>query len=438
MVRTAVTTAVAAAAVTSLPLPASALVPVPADVRVDGAALTGSTQADGDFTVTVAAPAGVKVKFKLDGTYIGQDSSAPYTLPVSTSAGRHSMNVRWDEADGRHEIDVPFTVAGWAPSPVASPTPTATPTATSTPTATPTPSTPAAGQTVSVATSAQLAAALKSASPGQTIALRDGTYTGAFVAAASGTPAQRITLTGSRNAVLTTGKTGSGYALHVTGDFWNISGLTVTRASKGIVLDGADQTVIDGVDVGYTGAEAVHLRKNSVAVIVRNSSIHDTGLEQPNYGEGIYIGSAKSNWASIMGSSSTPDRSDKAQILNNAISNTSAEGIDIKEGTTGGVITGNRFTNAGYSGENYADSWIDAKGNDYRVTGNTGSKTLLDAFQVHVALDGWGRGNIFRGNTVTGGVPGYEVSVQAGATGTVVACAPTTAARGLTNITCTP
>ncbi len=78
------------------------------------------------------------------------------------------------------------------------------------------------------------------------------------------------------------------------------------------------------------------------------------------------------------------------------------------------------------------------KGNGYQITGNWGWRTLLDAFQVHVAVDGWGQGNVFRGNTVFGGVPGYEVWVQSGATGTVVSCEPTAAVKGMTNIACTP
>jgi hypothetical protein len=290
-----------------------------------------------------------------------------------------------------------------------------------------------AATSVSVSTSAQLAAALKAATPGQTIALQNGTYSGKFVAGVSGTSSQRITLTGSRGAVLTTGSTSSGYALHVTGTYWNITGLSVTRSAKGIMLDGASHTVIDGVDVGNVGEEAVHLRKNTVSAVVRNSVIHDTGKVRPEYGEGIYIGSAKSSWTS----STTPDRSNGARILNNTIVNTTAEGIDVKEGTVGGVISGNRFTNAGYSGVNYADSWVDVKGNGYQVTGNSGSRTRLDAFQVHVALSGWGRDNVFRSNTVVSGVPGYEVRVQAGAWGTVVGCETTGALLGMTNIACT-
>lgn len=34
------------------------------------------------------------------------------------------------------------------------------------------------------------------------------------------------------------------------------------------------------------------------------------------------------------------------------------------------------------SGENYADSWIDVKGEDYTIEYNTGNKSLLDGIQV--------------------------------------------------------
>lgn len=413
-----------------------------ADVTVDGAALAGTIRSSGTFDLAVRAPAGVTVKFRLDGTYLGQDSTAPYTWPIRTSTGAHTLNVRWEDSSGRHETNATFTVTAAAATKPATPTPSpTTPTAApTTPAPAPVPSAPATGSggsIVTVSTSAQLTAALKSAAAGQTIRLNDGTYTGQFVAATSGSASQPITLIGSSQAVLTTGKITSGYALHITGDHWNVLGLTVTRAAKGIVLDGSSDTVIDGVDVGTIGAEAVHLRTGSANVTVRNSRIHDTGLDKPAYGEGIYVGSAKSNWSSIMGSASAPDRSDRAQIIGNTIWRTSAEGIDIKEGTTGGVVRGNTFTDAGYSGQNYGDSWVDVKGNGYQLIENRGSGALLDAFQVHVALPGWGQGNVFRNNSVTGGIPGYEVSVQSGAIGTVVACAPSAAAKGLSNITCT-
>jgi hypothetical protein len=267
--------------------------------------------------------------------------------------------------------------------------------------------------------------------------MASGTYTGTFVAAAAGTPTSRITLSGPASAVLTTGSTSTGYGLHVTGSYWTLTGFSVSVAQKGIVLDASKYSVIDHVNVGQIGQEAVHFRKNSADGIIRNSTIHDTGLSTLAYGEGIYVGSAKSNWASIMGSSTTLDKSDRVLIENNSISNTSAEGIDVKEGTTGGIVRGNVFTRAGYSGANYGDSWVDVKGNGYLLESNSGSVTLLDAFQVHSVLSGWGGGNVFRNNSVLSGVPGYEVRVVSSEPGNKVYCAPSNAQLGLTNVTCT-
>lgn len=295
---------------------------------------------------------------------------------------------------------------------------------------------PSASAATVVSTSAQLQSALSSAKPGQVIQLGDGRYTGKFKASASGTATAPITLIGSRAAVLSTGSTSSGYALHLTGSHWRVSGISVTTAQKGIMLDNSDQTVISGVDVGNIGHEGIHVRKGSSRVLIQNSSIHDVGKTSPGYGEGIYVGSAKSNWGAVTGSSSTPDRSDQVSILGNRISNTTAEGIDVKEGTTGGTISGNIFTRAGYSGANYADSWIDVKGNKYTVSGNSGSTARMDAIQVHRALSGWGGYNVFSGNGVVTGVPGFEVKIDSATPGNVVYCKASGASRGLTNVPC--
>jgi hypothetical protein len=287
-----------------------------------------------------------------------------------------------------------------------------------------------------VSNASGLDTALRSAKPGQIIDLRDGIYVGRFAAAASGTAVAPITLRGSREAVISTGRISAGYALHITGDYWRITGIAVTNSAKGIVLDSSTHSVIDNVDVGSIGEEGVHFRTNSSDSVISNSYIHDTGVVMPEYGEGIYIGSAKSNWSSITGATSTPDRSDRVVVKGNRISNTQAEGIDVKEGTTGGFITENVFLNAGTSGVNSADSWVDVKGNDYRVENNSGTTTKLDAFQVHSPLTGWGRGNYFSANTVSGGVPGYEVWVQSPLLGTTVVCKPSGARSGLSNIPC--
>ena len=351
--------------------------------------------------------------------------AVPHAAPT-TPAQSQQPPAPGGEATG--PSDTPASAAG-TPQPPA-------PASASPPAAAPAASVPVAAVTVS--TSAELAAALEAAQPGGTIELKDGGYTGKFVAAASGTAADPITLTGSRAAVLSSGSLTSGYGLHITGSFWHISGLSVANSAKGVVLDGSAHTVLSQIDVGGIGSEAVHFRANSTDCIIEDSDIHDTGLAKPGFGEGIYVGSAKSNWKSVMGSATTPDRSDRVLIRGNRISRTSAEGIDIKEGTTGGAVTGNSFAGAGLSGANSADSWVDVKGNGYIVSGNSGSTTKLDALQVHNVLDGWGRDNVFAGNTVLGGVPGYEVWIQSAGKGNSVRCRSSAAGRGQANIPCTP
>lgn len=409
-------------------------------ITVNNASLEGAKTIPSSFTATVNnVPAGTnEVTFVLDGVYLGKDKTAPFTWNVSTTAGEHKLKAR-SEGGTKTISDAEFTVvkagaAPVAPKPVPAPAPAPVAPKPTVPAPVAPAPTPTGGKTVTNA--AQLKDALAKSPAGSVINVADGVYTGDFIASASGKAGSPITLKGSPKAVLTTGSVDKGYGLHVTGDYWNISGISVNNSGKGIVLDDSDYTSIDRVDVSNTGMEGVHFRTGSVNGKITNSTIHDTGKKTPAYGEGVYVGSAKSNWKSIMGSASTIDASDNVVIQNNKIYNTTSEGIDIKEGTTNGLVTGNVFTNAGTSGENYSDSWVDVKGNNYVINNNSGSGTKLDAFQVHQPMSGWGNNNKFSANTVLGGVPGYLVNVEKGITGTTIACQPTTAKMGLSNIAC--
>ncbi|MDT0446363.1 discoidin domain-containing protein [Streptomyces johnsoniae] len=272
------------------------------------------------------------------------------------------------------------------------------------------------GRTIEAGTAEELTDALADAEPGDRIELEPGDYTGTFDATASGTAEQPITLTGPRDAVLSND---DGYGLHLDGaDHWNLTGFAVADSAKGIVLDESDHVTIDGVEVYNTESEAVRLRAASSDNVIRDSFIHDTGLEEPQYGEGIYIGSFVDHWDDFgEDGGEGPDRSDANQVLNNTIGpDVTAEAVDIKEGTTGGVISGNTFDGDGISGENYADSWMDLKGNGYLIASNTGTfggdGELLDGYQTHDRVEGWGCGNTFRTNdSDLGGADGYAINV---------------------------
>jgi len=107
---------------------------------------------------------------------------------------------------------------------------------------------------VPVANAAELTEALADATPGERIVLANGHYVGNFVAETSGAAADRIRLCGSREAILAGGGwEHSGYALHITGSFWTVSGISVTNAQKGVMLNGAQSVVLDHLDVHTIG-----------------------------------------------------------------------------------------------------------------------------------------------------------------------------------------
>lgn len=295
-----------------------------------------------------------------------------------------------------------------------------------------------------VSTAAELTSALQAATPGTTIVLADGTYAGRFTLARSGTATAPIRITGSRAAVLDGGSTSTGYVLHLDrASYVQVDGFTVRNGQKAVVLDESSHVVLDHLDLGHTGDEVLLLRNYSSDNVVSDNEIHDSGLVTPGYGEGVYVGLSKSNWSSTSQSRTggAPDTSDRNRIQGNHIVRTTAESVDIKEGTTGGVITGNTFDATGLSGANYADSWVDIAGNGYLVQGNTGlpGGALLDGHQTHVILAGWGNDNVFDANASTVDAAGYGVHIHTKGTGNVVKASNTVvgAAKGLTNIAVT-
>ncbi|MET9229186.1 hypothetical protein [Lentzea sp. NPDC003310] len=290
--------------------------------------------------------------------------------------------------------------------------------------------------TIPVSNADQLKTALLNAKPGDTIQLAAGTYRGAFVTQKAGTSSNPITITGPSSAVLINdGPSGTapacpvptagwdpGYGLWLhNAPYWNIKGITVAESKKGIILDNSHHVTIDGVTVRRTDEEGVHFRRSSADGVIWNSTITEAGVVTKDYGEGVYIGSANSNWK-CHGNSGGVDRSDRVQVLNNRIGpGVSAEHIDVKEGTQGGLISGNTFNGTGISGANSADSWVDVKGFGYRIENNTGTfaspGTFKNGYETHnpgtTPSFANGCGNVWRGNrSDLGNVGEYAVYVS--------------------------
>ena len=285
---------------------------------------------------------------------------------------------------------------------------------------------PASGTPVSSASA--LTRALASARPGETIVLADGVYQGDFVASQSGTPSAPITLCGSRNAVLEGESIKNGYTFYLDhASWWRAEGFTVQGGQKGVMADGAAHDLLYGLYVHSTGDEAIHLRSFSNDDTVSHCVVRDTGLLEQFFGEGIYVGSAHKNWCKYSGCQ--PDRSDNNVLIDNDIANTTAENIDIKEGTTGGQIIGNQFNGTGMV-ESAATGWINVKGNGWTVEDNTGVDSVKNGYQVHQVYPGWGVGNVFTGNRAQVNGPGYGIYVQSKRLQTVVACNNVVSAAG--------
>lgn len=331
------------------------------------------------------------------------------------------------------------------------------------------------GRAVKVHNGDQLQAALDNAKPGDVITMEDGVYTAKggsvkvgrqtasskFRISTSGTASKPITLQGTREAVINgkPGKDGTGgdYGLHLfKANNWIIKGIRVTNNKKGIMLDGSNNNIIDGVMVDTIGHEGVHFRTGSSNNILKNSFITKTGYNNPNYGESVYIGSSDNNWSPLfMGSGSdNADQADHNQILNNTITGFTAEGIDLKEAASFNTIKGNYFDGADTgldpgSGSNErrirnsGDSWIDVKGDNNLITENTGVNVpLLDknsaAFQTHVhGPKGYNSAtnNKFTLNKVLAGNQGYGFWIDKNGKGNILSCnnVIASAAKGFSN-----
>lgn len=287
--------------------------------------------------------------------------------------------------------------------------------------------------TVAVASAGELTRALATARPGDVIGLAPGTYRGRFTATASGTAERPVWLCGPASAVLDGGDPrASGYAFHLDhASYWHLTGFTITRGRKGLMADATRGSVVSRLTVHAIGDEGIHLRQDSTDNTVTGNTVFDTGLRKEKFGEGIYVGTAESNWCDVTGC--RPDESDRNVISKNTIRDTTAENVDIKEGTSTGRLVDNSLDGAGTTA---ADSWVDVKGNGWIIEGNSGKNAPGDGFQTHEVLAGWGTKNVFRNNTApaTGNGLGFALRPPLG---NVVECNNTVPDGSMSNATCT-
>ncbi len=179
------------------------------------------------------------------------------------------------------------------------------------------------------------------------------------------------------------------YGIHVTGNYVILKNLKIHTFSKGVVFDNSVGALMEDCEVYHTGNEIVHVRDSSQQVTLNRNFIHGSGYEIAKYGEGIYVGTYNTGWASsqqadrdagFWGTDASQHRYsgydwrvNDTKITCNIVSGTTAENIDVKEGTVRGIVQGNMFIgdSLDYNGEvSYDDANIDMKGAYWTVTGN--------------------------------------------------------------------
>ncbi len=232
-----------------------------------------------------------------------------------------------------------------------------------------------------------LQSAMNNAMPGDVIAVAPGMYTAmpvsvtvhggatgtmatpvVFEGPNGGTASQPITLTAldpSHPPVLQGPGTAinSGYVVHVNGGYWNIQNIITTNDSKGIILDGCNNSLICGVEVYGTGDEGLHLRDGTSNTTVEGANVHDTGQIQQVFGEAFYVGSWQ---ASDPGYNRACDNN----VMKNSHlgPNIGSKYANFQPGTSGSTLDTVYFQGPGTSCANAGTSFVSNKDTNAHIT----------------------------------------------------------------------
>ncbi|WP_104138157.1 right-handed parallel beta-helix repeat-containing protein [Cryobacterium sp. Y62] len=294
--------------------------------------------------------------------------------------------------------------------------------------------------TVTVTTAKELMTASAQAQPGTVIKMAPGTYNAQINMTVNGTASNPIWVCGPRTAVVNAGSIQNNHGIQVSNSSnLVVAGMTVTNSLKGISVIRSKNVTIADTLVDNIGYEGIHLRAFTTDSKVVGNTIRNTGKRDPFYGEGIYIGTSDANWCAQ--TNCLPDRTDRTLLMANNISLTGAQPIEVKEGTSNGIIRDNVINGANAMPR--AAEWVKVKGNDWQIYHNEGTNSTMHGFAVNGSVAGWGLRNVFFDNTVPVNAAGFGFFIHEqgskGASGTKVYCSNTVTAAGsgFSNLACT-
>jgi hypothetical protein len=181
-----------------------------------------------------------------------------------------------------------------------------------------------------------------------------------FYSGVNGTAARPITIRSAsttNRATIRGNDVTSKILLRIEGDYWVVKDLKLTNGQKGLVFDSSNFSKALNCEITAVGMEGIHVRDGSDHVLISDCRVSDTGLFNPQFGEGIYIGSDRSVW-------DTYDSFVEHTVVQHSVigPNVRAEALDVKEGSSETTIQNNQIYGKGISAAAFEDSFIDLKG----------------------------------------------------------------------------
>jgi hypothetical protein len=186
---------------------------------------------------------------------------------------------------------------------------------------------------VNVTTSTQLSAAASVAMPGDQIRLASGIYYGNFSFSRDGTEARPITICSASNWAATI-RNSQGWVT-VRGNWLVFTGIRFLNGTYAVNFVDASHNIFEHNLLEDLGQEGLVLQGSSGSSYnkIRYNTIRRTGRTTTRYGEGIYIGSGKT----------LSDPSNYNEVAYNTFGpGVTAEHVELKPGTTGNMVRGNK------------------------------------------------------------------------------------------------
>ncbi|CAM9550784.1 unnamed protein product [Choristocarpus tenellus] len=211
---------------------------------------------------------------------------------------------------------------------------------------------------------------------GDVVELGNGVYTGGIKSWTSGTENNPITVTGSRDAVISGTNPDDDRVITIKHSYFHLRGFTVDGkmgsgdslefyADKCIYVHGQEKPktinykgheflstinglVLSNLSIKNCQGECVRIRYFVTHSDIQDNDVLNCGVDdfifnpgQGKNGEGIYIGTSSNQWADGKNPDSRPDGSSFNLIRNNIILTNGNECVEVKEGTEHNIIEGN-------------------------------------------------------------------------------------------------